>query len=45
MTNTNGNNLISIQNLKVHYKVGGGLLSSAKFVKAVDGSGFGNQSR
>jgi oligopeptide transport system ATP-binding protein len=37
MTNTNGNNLISIQNLKVHYKVGGGLLSAAKFVKAVDG--------
>ncbi len=37
MTNTNGNNLISIQNLKVHYKVGGGLFSSAKFVKAVDG--------
>ena len=37
MTNTNGNNLISIQNLKVHYKAEGGLFSSTKFVKAVDG--------
>jgi oligopeptide transport system ATP-binding protein len=30
-------NLISIRNLKVHYRVGGGLLSGSKFVKAVDG--------
>jgi oligopeptide transport system ATP-binding protein len=30
-------NLISIQNLKVHYKIGGGLLSQPKIVKAVDG--------
>ncbi|MEP6923594.1 MAG: oligopeptide/dipeptide ABC transporter ATP-binding protein [Pyrinomonadaceae bacterium] len=37
MTNTNGNNLISIQNLKVYYKIGGGLISAAKYVKAVDG--------
>ena len=31
------NNLISIQDLKVHYKVGGGFLSQKKVVKAVDG--------
>ncbi len=30
-------NLISINNLKVHYKVGGGLFSQPKYVKAVDG--------
>lgn len=29
--------LISIRNLKVYYKVGGGLFRSVKFVKAVDG--------
>lgn len=30
-------NLISIQDLKVHYRIGGGLFSPAKVVKAVDG--------
>lgn len=33
----NGNNLISLQDLKVHYKLGGGLFKEAKYVKAVDG--------
>ncbi len=33
----NGNNLISLQDLKVHYRIGGGLFSSEKIVKAVDG--------
>jgi oligopeptide transport system ATP-binding protein len=33
----NGKTLISIQNLKVHFKLGGGLFSEAKYVKAVDG--------
>ena len=37
MTETNGDNLISLQNLQVYYKVGGGLFKSAKYVKAVDG--------
>jgi len=37
MTETNGNSLLSIQNLQVHYKLGGGLFSSVKTVKAVDG--------
>src|SRR3982751_5648766 len=31
------NNLISVQNLKVHYRSGGGLLRAAKLVRAVDG--------
>ncbi|MGH9819296.1 MAG: ABC transporter ATP-binding protein [Pyrinomonadaceae bacterium] len=31
------NNLISIQNLQVHYRTGGGLFSAAKTVRAVDG--------
>ncbi len=35
--NENGNNLISLQNLQVHYKVGGGLFKETKRVKAVDG--------
>jgi oligopeptide transport system ATP-binding protein len=35
--NESGENLISIQNLKVHYKTGGGLFKEAKYVKAVDG--------
>jgi oligopeptide transport system ATP-binding protein len=35
--NDKDNNLISIQDLKVHYRSGGGLFSSAKHVKAVDG--------
>jgi oligopeptide transport system ATP-binding protein len=30
-------NLISLQNLKVYFKLGGGLFSQAKYVKAVDG--------
>jgi len=34
---TNGDNLISIQDLLVHYGSGGGLFSAAKTVKAVDG--------
>src|SRR6188768_1505368 len=34
---TNGNNLLSLQDLKVHFKIGGGLFSEAKHVKAVDG--------
>jgi oligopeptide transport system ATP-binding protein len=29
--------LLSIQNLRVHYKVGGGLFKETKYVKAVDG--------
>jgi oligopeptide/dipeptide ABC transporter, ATP-binding protein, C-terminal domain len=33
----NANNLISIQDLKVHFKLGGGLFRETKFVKAVDG--------
>ena len=37
MTETNGDDLIQIQNLKVHYKVGGGLFRETKHVKAVDG--------
>jgi oligopeptide transport system ATP-binding protein len=35
--NENGNNLISIQNLEVHFKLGGGLFKETKVVKAVDG--------
>jgi len=34
---TNGDNLISIQDLLVHYGSGGGLFSATKTVKAVDG--------
>jgi oligopeptide transport system ATP-binding protein len=37
MPETNDNNLISLQDLKVHYRSGGGLFSAAKHVKAVDG--------
>ena len=37
MSETNGNNLISLDALHVYYKVGGGLFSAAKTVKAVDG--------
>jgi oligopeptide transport system ATP-binding protein len=37
MTEENGNTLISLQNLKVHFKLGGGLFKEAKYVKAVDG--------
>jgi oligopeptide transport system ATP-binding protein len=35
--NANDNNLISINDLKVHFKVGGGLFKETKHVKAVDG--------
>lgn len=31
------NNLISLENLQVHYRIGGGMFSAAKIVKAVDG--------
>ncbi len=34
---TNGNNLISLEDLQVHYRSGGGLFSAAKAVRAVDG--------
>src|SRR5215210_1571163 len=34
---TDGNNLISLQDLEVYYRLGGGLFSEAKIVKAVDG--------
>jgi len=37
MSETNGTNLISLQDLQVHYKIGGGLFSASKTVKAVDG--------
>jgi len=37
MSETNGNVLISMQGLKVHYRLGGGLFSAARTVKAVDG--------
>ena len=35
--NTDNNNLISLENLQVHYRTGGGLFSASKLVKAVDG--------
>ena len=34
---SNGQNLISLDNLQVYYRVGGGLFREAKNVKAVDG--------
>ena len=34
---TNANNLLELQDLQVHYKVGGGLFKDPKYVKAVDG--------
>jgi oligopeptide transport system ATP-binding protein len=37
MSETNGNSLISLDELQVYYKVGGGLFSASKTVKAVDG--------
>src|SRR3954454_15733216 len=37
MSETNGNVLISMQGLKVHYRLGGGLFSAARIVKAVEG--------
>ncbi|MDM7921955.1 MAG: ATP-binding cassette domain-containing protein [Pyrinomonadaceae bacterium] len=33
----NGNNVIELDDLRVHYRIGGGLFSEAKWVKAVDG--------
>jgi oligopeptide transport system ATP-binding protein len=40
-TNANGNNnLISLDRLEVHYRLGGGLLSDEKVVRAVDGVTF-----
>jgi len=37
MSETSEKNLISIQDLRVYYKVGGGFFAAAKYVKAVDG--------
>lgn len=37
MNENDNNNLLSLQDLKVHYRSGGGLFSAAKHVKAVDG--------
>jgi oligopeptide transport system ATP-binding protein len=34
---TNGNSLISLQGLEVHYRLGGGLFAKSKMVRAVDG--------
>ncbi len=34
---TNGKNIISLQDLEVYYRIGGGLFSKEKVVKAVDG--------
>jgi oligopeptide transport system ATP-binding protein len=34
---TNGNGLISLQGLEVHYRLGGGLFAKSKMVRAVDG--------
>jgi oligopeptide transport system ATP-binding protein len=34
---TNGNKLISLEDLKVHYRIGGGLFKESQSVKAVDG--------
>lgn len=38
---TNENNLISLQDLEVYYRIGGGIFSEAKTVKAVDGVTLG----
>ena len=37
MSETDSNNLISLQDLKVHYRIGGGLFHASKTLKAVDG--------
>jgi oligopeptide transport system ATP-binding protein len=37
MSETNGNNLLSLDGLEVHYRLGGGLFSDEKIVRAVDG--------
>jgi ABC-type oligopeptide transport system, ATPase component len=41
MSESNGNNLLSLEDLEVHYSTGGGMLSPAKVVRAVDGVSFG----
>src|SRR6476661_9503445 len=41
MTNNENETLISMQDLQVHYRLGGGLFSETKIVKAVDGVSFG----
>jgi oligopeptide transport system ATP-binding protein len=40
MIENNENNLISLKDLKVHFKIGGGLFKETKHVKAVDGVSF-----
>src|SRR5436305_4855235 len=37
MSDSNGNNLLALDGLEVHYRLGGGVLSEAKVVRAVDG--------
>jgi oligopeptide transport system ATP-binding protein len=37
MSETNGNNLLSLKGLEVHYQLGGGMFAPARFVRAVDG--------
>ena len=37
MSETNGNNLLSLDGLEVHYRLGGGVFSASKLVRAVDG--------
>ena len=37
MSENGNNNLLSLQNLEVYYRIGGGLFGSTKTVKAVDG--------
>ncbi len=40
MSENNENTLISLKNLKVHFKIGGGLFKETKHVRAVDGVSF-----
>jgi oligopeptide transport system ATP-binding protein len=37
MSETNGNNLLTLDGLEVHYRLGGGLFSAGQTVRAVDG--------
>jgi ABC-type oligopeptide transport system ATPase subunit len=37
MSNTDNYNLIALQDLQVHYRIGGGLFRASKTLKAVDG--------
>jgi oligopeptide transport system ATP-binding protein len=37
MPETNGNNLLSLKDLEVHYRLGGGMFSHERVVRAVDG--------